>query len=90
MLEKVVYAKTLDWQHEAEYRLAIPIGQDEEPWNTLRYHPEEITELYLGLAMDKADLDEILGKARAVNPKIAVFQTKRSADGRLIFDHVDA
>jgi hypothetical protein len=44
MLEKIVYAKTLPWQHEGEYRLAIPMRQGEPPWNILPFHPEEITE----------------------------------------------
>jgi hypothetical protein len=29
MLEKIVYSKTLPWQHEGEYRLAIPLGKGE-------------------------------------------------------------
>jgi len=33
---------------------------------TLPYHPEEITELYLGAAMTGADMEDILGKAQAV------------------------
>src|SRR4030081_93453 len=27
VMEKIVYAKTLKWQHECEYRLAIPLGK---------------------------------------------------------------
>ena len=88
MTERIAYTKTLDWKHESEYRLVIPRGQDEGEWNTLRYHPEEITELYLGLAMEKADADEIQSKARADNPKISVFQARRSEDGKLEFDPV--
>jgi hypothetical protein len=89
MLERIVCAKTLEWEHESEYRLAIPMLKGEEPWNTLHYHPEEITELYLGLAMEKAVADEIQSKANAVNPGIAVFQVKRSGMGKLGFDRVD-
>jgi len=88
MLERIVYAKTLDWEHENEYRLAIPMAQGEEPWDTLAYHPEEITELYLGVAMEKADLEEIVSKARIVNPDIAVFQAKRCGNGKFDFDHI--
>src|SRR5258707_1322369 len=77
IMEKIIYAKTLKWQHECEYRLAIPLGQDEEPFDTLPYHPEEITEMYLGLAMDPMDRDEIVAKARALNQDIAIFQEKR-------------
>jgi Protein of unknown function (DUF2971) len=86
MIDKIVYAKTLKWEYEGEYRLAIPLGADEEPWETLKFHPEEITELYLGLAMDEADRADILAKAKALNPGIAVFQMKRSADGELAAD----
>jgi hypothetical protein len=46
----------LEWAHENEYRLDIPLRQNEEPWNTLPYHPEEIVELSLGLAMEKRTL----------------------------------
>ena len=90
MLNRIIYSKTLDWAHEGEYRLAIPIvGRDERPWNTLLYYPEEITELYLGLAMDNGDLTQIVSMARAINPDIAVFQARREADGKLGFDRVE-
>jgi Protein of unknown function (DUF2971) len=86
MIDKIVYSKTLDWEHESEYRLAIPLGENEEPWETLKFHPEEITELYLGLAMDQADNVDILTKAKGLSPDIVVFQTKRGNDGNLSFD----
>jgi Protein of unknown function (DUF2971) len=87
-LAKIIYSKTLKWQDECEYRLAIPLGEDEEPYETLKYDPEEITELYLGLAMDEKDKEDIIGKARALNPKIAIFQAKRDAKGNIVFDAV--
>lgn len=76
ILERIIYTKTLEWEHESEYRLAIPMRQNEEPWDTLPYHPEEITELYLGFAMAKQDIDDIVGMARSVNPNIAIFAVK--------------
>jgi hypothetical protein len=88
LMEKIVYAKTLKWEHECEYRLAIPLGKDEEPYDTMSYHPEEITEIYLGHAMDKVDKDDIVAKAKAVNSEIAIFQTKRDAKGAIMFDKV--
>lgn len=87
-LEKIIYTKTLDWAHESEYRLAIPLGQGEEPWNTLPYHPEEITELYLGNAIEKTDREEIVCKARAVNPDIEIFKAKCGDNGKMDFDHI--
>jgi DUF2971 family protein len=86
MIRRIIYSKTLQWQHEKEYRLAIPIGQEEEDWNTLLYHPEEITELYLGLAITDEDKTEIIGAAKAINPEIAVFQACRAPDQSITFD----
>ena len=88
ILEKIIYTKTLPWQHEAEYRLAIPLGEGEAPYNVLKFHPEEITELYLGLAMTKEDREEIVTKAKALNPEIAIFQADRDANTKLTFNRI--
>jgi DNA-dependent RNA polymerase auxiliary subunit epsilon len=87
MMDKVIYAKTLRYKFESEYRLAIPSGEEGD-CELLPYHPEEITELYLGLAMAKADKDDIVAKAKAVNPKIAIFQGDRDANSKLVFKTV--
>jgi hypothetical protein len=86
ILEKIIYTKTLKWKHENEYRLAIPMRQNEGPWNTLTFHAEEITELYLGLAIENADMEEIVRLARTVNPSIGIFRAIRAMDGKLHFD----
>jgi Protein of unknown function (DUF2971) len=52
MMDKIIYAKKLAHQFESEYRLVIPVRANED-WSALLYHPEEITELYLGSAMTK-------------------------------------
>ena len=87
-IDKIVYAKTLEWEYESEYRFAIPVLPRDEPWDTLPYHPEEITELYLGLAMEDTDRNEIVGLAKAINPNIMIFRAKREADGKIAFDRV--
>jgi hypothetical protein len=89
MLDKIIYSKTLRWQHEGEYRLAIPLSNGAPPWNTLKYHPEEVAELYLGRAMAGKDRDEIVGLAKALNPEIAIFQVPRDdANSRLTFERI--
>ena len=88
IIERIIYTKTLDWRHEGEYRLAIPIGENEKPWHTLPYHPEEITELYLGLEMKESDIEDIVGKALTVNRDIAIFRAKRDGSGKLVFDQL--
>lgn len=84
-MEKVIYAKTLKWKHEGEYRLAIPLREGES-WNTLPFHPEEIPELYLGLAMTSEDREDIVIKAKAINPAIEIFQASRGANRALTFE----
>jgi hypothetical protein len=85
LIRKIIYSKTLEWSHENEYRLAIFL-EDGEDWETLPYHPEEIVELYLGLAMNQADKTDISEKALAVNSKIKLFQMKRNTGGGLTWD----
>jgi hypothetical protein len=84
IMDKIVYWKTFEWEYESEYRLAIPVRESEN-WNTLAYHPEEITELYLGMAISKENKDEIIGNAKAVNPNMAIFQVCRAANQTLMF-----
>ena len=79
MLDKIIYAKTMKWHHEGEYRLVIAVAQGEKEWCTLPYHPDEITELHLGRAMTDAGKDDIVAKAKALNPNISIF--KRERDG---------
>src|ERR1700733_123881 len=52
-LNKIICAKTLKYQFENEYRLAFPSDQDGD-FELHPFHPEEITELYLGLAITDA------------------------------------
>lgn len=86
IMDRIIYAKTNDYKFESEYRLAILLGEGEEDYRTLPYHPEELTELYLGSAMTDADKAEIITKAKGVNPKIEIFQGKRDAKNKLSFE----
>jgi hypothetical protein len=85
ILDRIIYGKTNAYSFESEYRLAIFLGEDEEDYRTLAYHPEELTEVYLGAQTIEADKNDIVAKARAVNPKIKVFQTNRDALSALSF-----
>jgi hypothetical protein len=52
------------------------------------YHPEELGELFLGLALENNDADQIVNMALKINPKIAIFTTKRGSNGTLGFDRL--
>ena len=83
-LESIIYTKTLEWEHEKEYRLAIPVP-DGIDWNTMPYHPEEIAELCLGAKMNDTIKREVIDLAKAVNPEIGIFQSIIEANGQISF-----
>jgi Protein of unknown function (DUF2971) len=82
-LEKVIYAKTLEWEYESEYRLAIPL-RDGEDWETLSYHPEEISEIYLGANAIDAWKAEVSALSETINPHIVIYEMFYSAHGNLL------
>jgi hypothetical protein len=84
IIEEIVTSKTLDWEYEQEYRLAIPVAPDAD-WNTLPYHPEEIPELFFGLNTPTEIKEEICRLAKARNPKIKTLHAYRDPFGRLLF-----
>ncbi len=84
ILHKIIYAKTLPYKFESEYRLAVPSSK-EGNWEARPYHPEEITELYIGLAMTDSNRADIVAKAGANNRNIRVFRADRDAQKKLIF-----
>jgi hypothetical protein len=86
MCEKIIFSKTLDWEGEDEYRLAVPII-NEIPWETLPYHKEELADLYLGLDMGSKEIIEIVNLARRVNPHINVYSMERLSNGELCCVH---
>ena len=79
-----MYSKTLDWKYEREYRLAIPLGHGEQDWNLMPYHPEEISELYVGANAPDDLKTEFTELARDVNPQISVFEMFHGEDGKLL------
>jgi hypothetical protein len=82
-MDQIIYAKTLEWEYENEYRLAIPVHSDND-WDTLGYHPEELSELYLGANATDTWKAEIVALAEAVNPHIAVHEMFYNGNGNLL------
>lgn len=87
-IDKVIYSKTLKWQHEHEYRLVVPVVRGESPWNTLPYHAEELTELYLGARMPSQDRYTVMQLGKLRNPSIVVRQQVEDAAGGWRFESV--
>jgi Protein of unknown function (DUF2971) len=84
IIEDIVISKTLEWEYEQEYRLAIPVPRNAD-WNTMPYHPEEISELYFGANGSAQFETEIRELAKARNPEIRIFRACRDNYGRLLF-----
>lgn len=84
ILNKIIYTKTSEFEFEREYRLAIPLGPYEE-YNTLTYHPEEISELYLGSQITEVIKTDVITLARNRNPNIEIFQSSVDDHGEIVF-----
>jgi DUF2971 family protein len=84
IMDDIIYSKTLEWEYESEYRLAIPILDDHD-WNLMPYHSEEIPELYLGHKASDETKTEIIELAKRRNPGIKIFHACLAPDGRLLF-----
>ncbi len=84
MMDKIIYTKTLKWKDEEEYRLAIPIFEGDD-WNTLSYHPEEISELYLGHKSTEEEKNEQIKLAVAMNPNISISQAYIDQNKKISF-----
>jgi hypothetical protein len=83
IMDRTIYAKTLDWAYEREQRLVIPISG--EDWNVMPYHPEEITELFLGAKMHDDVKREMVKLAEELNPEISIFQAVKGSTGVSFF-----
>jgi len=83
-MDAVIYSKTLEWEYESEYRLAIPLGHGERDWTTLPYHPEELSEIHIGANASPDFRQEIILLAKSVRPQIQIFQISRDANGGLV------
>lgn len=85
IMDKIIYTKTLKYEHEKEYRLAIPILDGKPVWNTQKYHSDEISEIYLGARVTEEFKKEIIGLAQNVNPNIKIFHGHFDISGRVVF-----
>jgi hypothetical protein len=83
-METIIYSKTLDWDYESEYRLAIPVMPGEDDWTVMPYHPEEITELYFGAKATADFKTNIIELAKAVNPQISIYHIQRAEHANAI------
>jgi hypothetical protein len=83
-MDAVIYSKTLEWEYESEYRLAIPLGHGERDWTTMPYHPEELSEIHTGANASPDFRREIILLAKSVHPQIQTFQISRDGSGALV------
>jgi len=84
VLDKIIYTKTLEWEYEREFRLAVP-ADPKNDWNTLAFHPEELESLYVGAATEEGRKNDMVSLAKTINPQVKIFQARRSGPGEIIF-----
>jgi len=76
ILDRLVFTKSMEWQYEQEYRLYVPfLIKEDQAFATLRYHPEELTSIFLGCRMTKEKRKAIVELARKINPDVSIKMT---------------
>lgn len=89
VIERIIYTKTTDWAYEEEYRLAISLGTNEEDYNTLPYHPEELAKIYLGKNIDEGVRNRVVKTALTINRNVQIFQASLTEKGEFEFENLN-
>jgi hypothetical protein len=77
MLNRIVFTKSFEWAYERELRLAIPrLIQEGQSFELLKFGNNELGEVYFGCRIAPSDRDEIATLAKAVNPRVVLYQAK--------------
>jgi hypothetical protein len=73
ILDKLIYTKGTDWEYEQEYRLFVPFCiKPGQAFATQKYHPEELTSVYLGCRMSQQNQEKAIALAITANPLVAI------------------
>ncbi len=76
IVDRLVYTKSKDWEYEQEYRLYIPsMISPNQKFTTLKFHPEELTAIYLGCRMGDRDISQINEMAKTINPLVKLYKS---------------
>jgi hypothetical protein len=79
-MDLIVYSKTREWEDEGEYRLVIFPGAGEQFSLTIPFHPEEVSELYLGPRITGEVEAEVEVLAKALNPEIEIYRAVQQGE----------
>ena len=74
--ERTIFSKALDWQYEREWRIYIPSDNTDDEF--INFHPQELAAIYFGCRSLDADRVEIASLARAINPRVEVYNAVKS------------
>lgn len=72
--DKLIYTKGREWEYEQEYRLYVPFCiQRSLAYATHKYHPEELTSVFLGCRMTRQNQEKAIALAKIANPSVAIY-----------------
>ncbi len=72
----VVYSKQKKWEYEKELRIALPnLTSEDNQHKNVKFHPNEISALYLGCNMGVDSRNTIIPLAKELNSNIHIFQS---------------
>jgi Protein of unknown function (DUF2971) len=89
-IRSLTATKSPEWSYEEELRIVIPSWIPEgQAAKLVPFYPHELAELYLGLRVDRLDVERIIKAARLLNPDITIFQSKLTKGAfSLTFDRI--
>lgn len=77
---EIAYTKHSDWEYEKEWRVHMPLKENEPPgdgYTLLEEHPRVFGAVYLGCRMSGEARDQILKAVEQHIPHVQVFQAKK-------------
>jgi hypothetical protein len=74
---ELIYTKSVEWEYEHEYRLAIPNFVAAGAKSALlEFWPSELVAVYLGCRIKEADKQELKAAAQSLNTKVEVYEAR--------------
>jgi len=74
ILDRLIFTKSREWKYEQEYRLFIPsLIKEDQPFAPLRYHPEELTGIFLGCRTNEKHQGLAISLAKGVNENVGIY-----------------
>ncbi len=78
ILDEILLTKSLDWQHEKEWRVILMKQQEGNDFDMRGIFEDEIDAIYLGCRMHEQDKKDIIDIVRTKRKKVRIFYARKN------------